>query len=52
MSERTKDGLMPAFLGLVIVLFLGILIWVALGSRDADPVMLDEHGQPRSAVVR
>ncbi len=43
---------LPKFLGGVIVLFIGILLtcwWIA---RQANPVMLDEHGRVRSGAPR
>jgi hypothetical protein len=33
-------------LGLIFLLFIGILVVVAVISRRANPVMLDEQGRP------
>jgi hypothetical protein len=42
---------MLRFLSLVMLLFIGILIYVAIESDKANPVMLDEKGRPRNARV-
>ena len=34
------------FLGMVMVLFIGILIYVYVQAKKATPVMLDERGRP------
>lgn len=41
----------PWFLGGVMLLFIGIMIYVYQGAKEANPVMLDEHGRPRNAAV-
>lgn len=33
-------------LGLIFVLFIGILVTVAIVSKRANPIMLDENGRP------
>ena len=33
-----------SFLGLVMLLFIGILIYAYLGTRQANPILLDERG--------
>lgn len=38
---------MRAFLGFVFLLFVGLLIFVYAGARQANPVILDSHGRPR-----
>jgi hypothetical protein len=40
----------PVFLGCVMLLFLGILVYVYHGSKTANPVMLDETGKVRSSA--
>lgn len=35
-------------LGLIFLLFIGILVMVAIISKRANPVMLDENGRPLS----
>jgi hypothetical protein len=39
---------LPKFLGVIMVLFIGILIATYLIAREADPVILDDHGNYRS----
>ncbi|MBK9168019.1 MAG: hypothetical protein IPM24_11205 [Bryobacterales bacterium] len=53
MSEA-KSGpvFFPWFLGGVMLLFLGIMVYVYHGSKEANPVMLDEHGNPRPSAAR
>jgi hypothetical protein len=34
------------FLGFVFFLFIGVLVFVYWGARQANPVILDEHGKP------
>ncbi|HEY1495492.1 MAG TPA: hypothetical protein VGF49_13160 [Candidatus Solibacter sp.] len=43
----SRGALLPKFLGVVFVLFIGILIAAYVIARDANPVMLDEHGHVR-----
>jgi hypothetical protein len=45
-----RGALLPKFLGFVMVLFIGILIGCYLIAREANPVMLDEHGNVRGAA--
>lgn len=47
MASRKDSLFFPTFLGLVMLLFIGILIYVYNGAKQAAPVMLDERGQPR-----
>ena len=44
-----RGALLPKFLGFVMVLFIGILITCYLIAREANPIMLDEHGNIRGA---
>ena len=44
----TRGAFLPKFLGFVIVLFCGILLVTYLIAREADPVILDEHGAYRT----
>ena len=50
MSYRfdSRGALLPKFLGVVMVLFIGILIACYLIARQTNVVMLDEHGRVRS----
>lgn len=36
------------FLSVIFVLFLGLLAYTWIGAEKANPVILDEHGQPRN----
>ncbi len=42
-----KTSFFPVFLGFVMLLFIGILIYAYNGAKQANPVMLDEKGQIR-----
>ncbi|MEZ5355663.1 MAG: hypothetical protein R2762_23765 [Bryobacteraceae bacterium] len=44
---RPRISFLPVFLGLVFLLFNAILVFVYLGAKQANPVMLDEKGRPR-----
>jgi len=48
----SRGALLPKVLGGVFVLFCGILLAAYFIARDADPVMLDEHGQVRGAAAQ
>lgn len=37
---------MKYFLGFVFLLFVSLLVFVYLGARQANPVILDEKGKP------
>ncbi len=45
--RRPRIVFLPVFLGLVFLLFNAILVFVYLGAKQANPVILDEHGNPR-----
>ena len=47
--EKRGAAFFPVLFGLISLLFLGILIYAYRGARQANPVMLDEHGQPSQA---
>lgn len=47
-SPRRPTPFLPKFLGFIALMFIGILIATYLIARDADPVILDEHGHYRS----
>jgi hypothetical protein len=38
------------FLAVVMMLFIGILVYVWIEAKKANPVMLDEKGHPRAAI--
>ena len=41
---------LPLLLAAVMVLFLGILLLAWIATERADPVMLDDRGEPRGAA--
>jgi len=47
-SLRKKPAALTYFLGLVFVLFIGILIFCYVVTKRTNPVFLDEHGKPVS----
>ncbi len=48
---NTKPSHFPKFLALVMALFIGILIYVWIEAKKANPVMLDEKGNPRDGAA-
>jgi hypothetical protein len=47
MEDQGRQGrTIRLALGLIFVLFIGILIAVAIISKRANPIMLDENGKP------
>jgi hypothetical protein len=42
---------MKYFLASVFVFFIGLMVLVYWGSRQANPVMLDENGKPLTAAT-
>ena len=49
-ESRKGVAFFPVFLGLIMVLFIGIMIYVYRGATEANPVILDEHGHPRQTA--
>lgn len=47
-TSRRPIPFLPRFLGFLILLFIGILVAAYVIARDADPVILDDHGNYRS----
>jgi hypothetical protein len=48
MSAKIRQKVwFPAFLSAIMALFIGLLILTWYGASKANPVMLDERGQPR-----
>jgi hypothetical protein len=37
---------MKIFLSMVFAFFVALMIGVYLGAKQADPILLDEHGKP------
>jgi len=48
-NPRKKPAPLAYFLGVVFVLFIGILVFCYIVTRRTNPVFLDEHGKPVSA---
>ncbi len=46
-TQNKSTGPLPKLLGIVFVIFMGILIGSYFVARDANPVILDEHGNIR-----
>jgi hypothetical protein len=49
-TYKKRGGFYPIFLGLIFLLFIGILVYVWYGAKQAAPVILDEKGQVRSTT--
>lgn len=47
---KPRGGFLLYFLMLVMTLFIGILIFVWVVTKKANPVMLDEHGRPVASL--
>ena len=47
MSTPKSVSAFPLFLGLIVVLFIGIMIYTWRGAAAANPVILDERGNVR-----
>jgi hypothetical protein len=45
--HRRGPGFFPILLGLVFLLFIGLLIFTWIATERADPVILDDKGEPR-----
>jgi len=46
---RKKPAPLAYFLGVVFVLFIGILIFCYVVTKRTNPVFLDQHGKPVNA---
>ena len=46
----SRGAFLPKFLGGIFVLFVGILVVCYVIARQANPVMLDEHGAVRGST--
>lgn len=51
MSDRRRVPALIPFLMLVFVTFIGILVYVYVESKRANPQMLDEHGQVKDTAA-
>lgn len=47
--SRTQGIIVRCLLAFVVVLFISILVAAYLVAREANPVLLDEHGKPINA---
>ncbi|HMV47985.1 MAG TPA: hypothetical protein PKC13_13460 [Blastocatellia bacterium] len=47
--SRKQGTILVTLLGLIGVLFIGILVTAYLVARHANPVILDEHGKPMNS---
>jgi len=45
-SQRKKVAPLTVVLGIVFVVFCGILVFVYVATKRANPVMLDQQGRP------
>jgi preprotein translocase subunit SecG len=43
---RQQGKILTSLLGLVAVIFIGILVMAYVISKRANPIILDEHGKP------
>jgi hypothetical protein len=48
-TPRKKPAPLAYFLGVVFVLFIGILVFCYVVTKRTDPVFLDERGKPVGA---
>ena len=48
----SRGAFLPKLLGGIIVVFIAILIAITYLAREANPVILDEHGRVRQANMR
>lgn len=49
---KKRRTFVPHLLGIICVAFFGIMIYVYVEARAANPVLLDEHGQVRGGYRR
>jgi hypothetical protein len=48
-APRKKSAPLVYFLGFVFALFIGILIFCYVVTKRTNPIMLDEHGKPKTS---
>lgn len=51
MGRKAQGVFLIYVLAAIMVLFLGILVYVWIEAKKANPIMLDEHGKPRAAAA-
>ena len=53
MSQGKNRGgaVYQLILGGIMLLFIGIMVYVYHGAKQANPIMLDEQGRPRDAAA-
>ena len=47
--NKPRGAFLIYFLGMVMALFIGILIYVWIEAKKANPVMLDDKGRPQTS---
>lgn len=52
MNATTQRSFFPYWLASIFVLFIGIMIYVYIEAKKANPIVLDEHGRPRQTGYR
>jgi len=48
-NKKSGGAFFPVFFALISLLFIGILLYAYHGAREANPIMLDEHGHVRDS---
>ena len=51
LDRRQRPAALLYVLAAAMLLFLGILVYVWIAAKKANPIMLDEHGKPRACVI-
>jgi hypothetical protein len=46
---RKQGSILQGLLALIVALFIGILVSIYFIAREANPILLDEHGKPINA---
>lgn len=49
--SRQQGKILKALLGLIFVIFIGILITAYIIARRANPIILDETGKPMNSTI-
>ena len=51
-NKQRGGALYQAILGGIVLLFIGIMVYVYHGAKQANPIMLDEQGRPKDASAQ